>query len=284
MVDAHERAVRRDRHDVHLVGLGELRRLGVGGAGHAGDLLVEAEVVLEGDRRERLVLLGDAHRQVEDPVLARLDHLVQPLAPAPARHQPAGELVDDDDLVVVDDVVDVALVELLGAQRLQRDVALLHLVEVVQALDAPGAAGPGLALLGERDGLVLLVGDVVDALLERGAVELRPDLVLVGDPPPDERLGQLDRAVVDVGRLLDRPADDQRRARLVDEDRVDLVDDREVQLALDVLGERELHVVAQVVEAVLVVRPEGHVAAVGGLALRSCRSCWMRPTVRPRKR
>ena len=43
--------------------------------------------------------------------LLRLDRLVQPVRPAPARHEPAGELVDDDDLAVLHDVVDVALEE-----------------------------------------------------------------------------------------------------------------------------------------------------------------------------
>jgi hypothetical protein len=34
-----------------------------------------------------------------------LDGLVQAVGPAPARHQAAGELVDDDDLAVLHDVV-----------------------------------------------------------------------------------------------------------------------------------------------------------------------------------
>ena len=37
---------------------------------------------------------------------------------APARHHAPGELVDDDDLAVADDVVLVALEQLVGAQRL----------------------------------------------------------------------------------------------------------------------------------------------------------------------
>ena len=56
-----------------------------------------------------------------------------------------------------------------------------------------------------------------------------------------------------LARRLGRAADDERRARLVDQDRVDLVDDRVVQRALRVLERAELHVVAQVVEAELVV-------------------------------
>ena len=73
--------------------------------------------------------------------------------------------------------------------------------------------------------------------------------------------------VVEVGRFLGRAGDDERRPRLVDEDAVDLVDDREVVPALDVVRELELHVVAQVVEAELVVGAVGDVGGVGDLAL-----------------
>ena len=47
----------------------------------------------------------------------RLDRLVQAVGPAPARHQAAGELVDDDDLAVLHDVVLVAVVQRVRAQR-----------------------------------------------------------------------------------------------------------------------------------------------------------------------
>jgi hypothetical protein len=62
-----------------------------------------------------------------------------------------------------------------------------------------------------------------------------------------------------------RSGDDQRGARLVDEDRVDLVDDRVVQRG--VLAEHELvgaerHVVAEEVEAELAVGEVGDVATV----------------------
>jgi hypothetical protein len=60
--------------------------------------------------------------------------------------------------------------------------------------------------------------------------------------------------------------DDQRRARLVDQDRVDLVDDGEAELALHPLAAGRVdHVVAQVVETEFVVRAVGDVGGVGGL-------------------
>ena len=68
--------------------------------------------------------------------------------------------------------------------------------------------------------------------------------------------------VVEVGGVGDLTRDDERRARLVDEDRVDLVDDRVVVAALGLVFARFAHVVAQVVEAELVVGAVGDVGAV----------------------
>ena len=58
------------------------------------DLVVQLEEVLQRDRGQRLVFFLDP-----DPFLG-LDRLVQAIAPVAARHQAAGELVDDDDFVV----------------------------------------------------------------------------------------------------------------------------------------------------------------------------------------
>ena len=89
------------------------------------------------------------------------------------------------------------------------------------------------------------------------------DLVVVLGQLRNERID----GVVELGAIVERAGDDQRRARLVDQDRVDLVDDRVVVAALDHRGELVLHVVAQVVEAELVVGAVGDVAGVGRLAL-----------------
>ncbi len=52
-------------------------------------------------------------------------------------------------------------------------------------------------------------------------------------------------------------------ARLVDEDRIHLVDDRVVQIPLDLLVEREGHIVAQIIETELVVRTVGDIGRIG---------------------
>ena len=60
---------------------------------------------------------------------------------------------------------------------------------------------------------------------------------------------------VRIQRLLSLPADDQRRARLVDQNVVHLIDNRVAQRPLHLLRLHQHHVVAQIVEAELIVRP-----------------------------
>ena len=55
---------------------------------------------------------------LDGDVLLRLERLVQSVRVAPALHHAAGELVDDDHLVVADDVIDVAGEQRMRAQRL----------------------------------------------------------------------------------------------------------------------------------------------------------------------
>ena len=99
---------------------------------------------------------------------------------------------------------------------------------------------------GQRHRALLLVDVVI------GLVELRKEGV---------------DGVVEFRAVVERAGNDQRRAGLVDQDRVDFVDDGVEVAALDHVLQPVLHVVAQIVEAVFVVGAVGDVAGVSGLAL-----------------
>ena len=201
-----------------------------------------------------------------------LDRLVQPVRQPAARHHAAGELVDQHHLAVAHDIVLVAVEQHVRAQRLGdvvHDRGALGIVERRVLGQQPERVQPLLdefvALLGQRRRALLLV-EVVVLGRELG------DQLVDGD--------------VELGAVLARAGDDQRRARLVDQDRVDLVDDREVVVALVHLREVGLHVVAQIVEAELVVGGVGDVRVVGGLLLRprACRERRCRRSGRARDR
>src|SRR5215218_4888418 len=254
LVEPLHRAVGRDLDDLELVDLHELGRLGEGGAGHARELVVAAEVVLVGDRGDGLVLLLDRH------ALLRLDCLVQALRPAASLEDAAGELVDDLDLALDHLVVDAALVERLRLERLLEvvdEMAVLGLVEVAHPHEPLGLLD---AALGDRDRLLLLV----ELVVEVGDVGLRLGLEALGLVARLHLRRELGELVVDVGGLLGLAGDDQRGTRLVDQDVVDLVDDREAVAPLGLLGEICREVVTQIVEAELGVGAVGHVGLVGG--------------------
>ncbi len=173
LVFADHRPVRRDRHDAQLVGLVELVGLGGRRAGHAGQGGVEAEVVLEGDRGESLVLVLDLH------TFLGLDGLVRALVVAPAVEHAAGELVDDQDLAVDDDVVLVLLEQFLGLEGVVEELDEMGVFRLVEVVDAQQVFDLLDAGLEDADRSLLLVDHVVAGAL--GAVLAFNALAEAGD-------------------------------------------------------------------------------------------------------
>ena len=202
-------------------------------------------------------------------VLLGLERLVQAFRIAPARHHAAGELVDDHHFVVADDVVLVAL------EQLVRPQGRVEVMDERRRSRCRRAISPF-----RRPSSRSMLLELFDALVgEGGGAVLFVELEIALADDRDERVERF----VELRAVLERAGNDQRRARLVDEDGVDFVDDRVVVSALDHLVARELHVVAQIVEAEFVVGAVGDVGGVGRLALVVVRPCTMVPTVRPRK-
>ena len=243
--------MRRDDDHLEAVDRLELERFGVRRAGHAGQLRVHAEVVLERDRGDRLVLLAHAH------AFLRFDGLVQAVGPASARHRAAGELIDDDHFAVANDVFDVAVIERMRAQRrvqVMHEADVRCVVEAFARLQQSGLCdqlfGVLVAGVGQVHLPALLIGPVVTlAFLGFLALQARRELVDLH---------------VQLGALFRRTGDDQRRARLVDQDRVHFVDDRVGKATLRAILQPEREVVAQVIETEFVVGAVRDVAGVGG--------------------
>ena len=124
---------------------------------------------------------------------------------------------------------------------------MVNLLEiVVEVGDVQRALQFGDAVLGERRRLVLFVEREVALRRERGR--------------------ELGVAQIVAGGGTRRPADDERRPRFVYEDVVHFVHDAVGALALNAVVAAGRHVVAQVIEAELVVCAVGDVGGVGFLA------------------
>ena len=155
----------------------------------------------------------------------------------------AGVLVNDQDLAIADDVVLVAVEELLGLDRIVEvadERSVKRFVEVINAQQILDALNTGLK---NADGALLLIHLVINvaAHLAGHARELQ---------------------VPFVGVALGGARDDERGTGLVDKNRVHLVDDDEVVPALHQILDLPGHVVAQVIEAKLVVCPVGDIRGI----------------------
>ena len=188
-----------------------------------------------------------------------LDRLVQAVRPAAAGHQATGKFVDDDHFAVLHDVL---LVLLEQRQRAQGGIEVMHQGDVrgvvqaapflQQAVLDQQLLGMLVAGFGQMNLVALFIDPVITlAVFLGGAGQLGHDIL---------------HAQVEVGMVLGLTGNDQRRARLVDQDRIHLVDNGVVQAALDALISRIDHVVAQVVETEFVVGAVGDVRQVGLLA------------------
>ena len=162
LVEALHRHIRRNLDDVELVDLGEFVGFGRRRAGHAGELLIKTEIILEGDRGERHVLR--LHRDM----FFGFERLMQAFRIAPARHHAAGEFVDDDDFVVADDIVLVALEQFVRAHRLIDVMDDRHIDRIVKRSVFVDQAGGGeqffdvlIAVFRQIDGALLFVDVVI---------------------------------------------------------------------------------------------------------------------------
>ena len=230
-----------DHHDFEFVDGLKLGGFRVRGSSHACKLIVHAEIILKGDARQGLVFVFDLD------ALFGFQRLMQPVAVTAAGHHAAREFVDDHDLAFLDDVVHFVSEDRVGFERLLCAVQGLDVFGVVQVFDVELAFQFRDAVFRQSGGPGFLVHLVMLFFLQTGhhSVDF----------------------VVFVRRFLGGAGNDQRRAGFVDENAVNLVHDRESQGTLDEVFLKKLHVVAQVVEAELVVRAVGDIGLVSQVPL-----------------
>ena len=254
-------------HHVQRVDALELGFFGFGGTRHTRQLMVHAEEILIGDGGQ-----GTAFALYLDMLLG-LQRLVQTVGEAATYHDAAGELVHDHDLVILHHIVHVALHDGVGLERLDDVVVQLVVFGVGQVFHAEVLFGLFHACLGQGGALFLFVHPVIAVnfhLLTHQAAHgaaLPGQLGILFLFAPNQAAYKAIGLFIHIGGLFTLAGDNQRRARLIDEDGVHLVHDGKVVLALHHVFLIDHHVVTQVIKAQLVIGAVGDIAAIGGFAL-----------------
>src|SRR3954451_2840130 len=133
----------------------------------------------------------------------------------------------------------------------------VHVGRIIKVRNTQQTFGLFHALLGQNRRMVLFIEQVaargdLGLLVLMAALETRNDLI------SDK---------VFIRRLVRCSRDNERSTSFVNEDRVDLINDREVMVGLDQRLDIELHVVAKIVETELVISTVGDGAGVRVLSL-----------------
>ncbi len=237
---------------VQFVDGAELLFLGKGRTGHARQLAVHPEIVLECDGGKCLALPLNLH------TFFCLNGLVQPIAvPAPI-HEPSGKFVNNNYFPSLDDVVHVFFHEPVGFQGLVDVVGNSQILNIGKVFNtevflglfnAPGCQGGGMRLLVNNIIRVYVIGKLpVISFSENYLFK-----------PPYQSVG----SVIQFGGLFPLPGNNKRGPGLVYEDGVHLVHNGIMQIPLYHLLLVNHHVVTKVVKSKLIVGTIGYIAIIG---------------------
>ena len=125
LIIARHRHIGWDFNHIQLVDFREFIRFRRRRAGHAGQLRVKPEVILEGDGSQRLILWLDRH------MFLGFQGLMQAIGIAPAFHHAPGEFINNDDLVLPDNVFNIACEQGVRPQGLVHVMHERHIFSVI---------------------------------------------------------------------------------------------------------------------------------------------------------
>ena len=200
-------------------------------------------------------------------MLLGLDGLMQTVRITAARHDTSGEFIDNENFIVLYDIIMILLHQVVGAQRENDAVLDLQIFRIRKVADVEELLRLRDALLCEVHDLVLLVDEKVSGLLLLDAhdgINLRKVLDVLASL---HLLGKNVAGLINLRGFTALSGNDERRSRFIDENRVDLIDDRIMQVAQNQLFLVDGHVVTKIVESELIVRDIGDVACIGCPAL-----------------
>ena len=256
VIDTLYRTVCRNLHNVHTVDIPELLFLGQRRTGHTGFLFVFIEEVLERDRRKRLALTFYLY------MLFCLNRLMQTVRVTASRHDTSGKLIDDHNLIILYDVI------LITEHQIVRTQCKIHIVLDLKVLwiRKVGDVEEPLylldTLLSQVNDLIFFIDDKISCLRDLLAHERRHLCNFAA------RLAAFQLSCKDITdfiqlrRLAALTGNNQRCTRLIDQNRVDLIDNCVGKLSLYQLFLVDNHVVTQIIESQLIVRYIGDIARV----------------------
>ena len=249
-VGALRRHVGWNHQHVQAIDLAELEGLCIGRPGHPGQFVVKAEVILERGRSQCLALFMNLN-----PFLG-LNRLMQTLGQSSPGHGATGVLIDQDHFPVLHNVLDIPVEQRMSAQAgidVVQQIEIGSAVEVFTLFQQPFANHQLLDIFVAGFRQLYLTLLLVDGVMPRLTLRIQPQHGYHAVDAPIEF-----RAVFRCA------GDNQRRARLIDQNGIHFVDNGKAQSSGHTLFQRKRHIVAQVIKTELVIRTVDNICVVSG--------------------
>ena len=189
LIQTLNRLVGGDLHHIQAVNGLKLIFLCHSRTGHAGNLLVHTEVILQGNAGQRLALIFNNH------IFFGFNSLVQTVAVAAAVHQAAGEFVNNNHLAVFHHVIPVTLKQKFCFQSLLYIMVNFRVGVIVKVGNAQQVLSFGHAIRGQHNRASLFVNGKILVAPHTG--------------------GDFSHLIVALGGLFRLAADNQRGAGFI---------------------------------------------------------------------
>ena len=236
LVGAHHFTIGRNRHHLKVVRVHQFCGFSLCRSGHTRKFFVHSEIVLQSDRGQSLVLFFDVD------TLFGFDRLVNTFAPSSTFENATSKFVDDLYFAILNDVVLVALIQNGCFKRHLKLMNQILLNLVVEILDTQ------------------LLFDFFDTRLcwhddSLGFFDVIVDITY-------ESANDGGELIIKFRGIGDTTRNNQRCSCLVDENRVNFVDNGKIKTALNFVLQSRSHVVAQIIKPELVVSSVCDVARI----------------------
>ena len=242
IVNTDHRLIGRYNNNRQIINLLELLLLSLSGTGHAGELFVHTEVVLEGNSCQCLAFAFYLY------AFLSFDSLMQAFGETTAEHQTAGKFINDDNLTILNHIIAVAVHQSLSLQSAHNLVRVVHtMLIVIQVADAQHFFCLGNTLFGRCYLFLFFINSVILALFHVG-----------------NNTGQ---NLIQLGGFFTGAGDNQRGTRFVNQDTVDLIDNTVIQLTLNHLIFINYHVITQIVKAEFVICTVSNICSISSLTI-----------------
>ena len=230
--------IRGNSNNTQLVGAHKFRSLSLRSTSHAGKLIVHAEIVLQGYGCHRLVF------RLNFDAFFSLNSLMDTIVIAASRKNTTSVLIHDQDFTVDHHIVFIIGKQLFRFDGVIQETYKRSIPGFVQVLNTQMVFNFIDARFENTDGAFFLVYLVIFIFFKNVFCDAR------------------EFTVPTVRFTCSWSRDNKRGTRLVNQDRIDLINNGKVMPALYLLVNGPCHIVTQIIEAKLVIRTVGNIGFI----------------------